>query len=154
VMRRYEPTEYEWRVIEPLLPNKPRGTQELKWYDAFNAVKQNREAEFERATLGHAIDAVSACAIAGAVVEPGSGARSVESTSDGQALSMRPKIDQPDDPFPARPYVTRADRSSSDPPPLSALLLRPSDKRAQPRSAPAQLDRGVAPRVPAVRLRS
>jgi hypothetical protein len=38
-------------------------TRELKWYDAYNAVKHNREAEFERATLGHAFDAVSACAI-------------------------------------------------------------------------------------------
>jgi len=24
-MRRYELTEFEWRVIAPLLPNKPRG---------------------------------------------------------------------------------------------------------------------------------
>ena len=24
-MSRYELTEFEWRVIEPLLPNKPRG---------------------------------------------------------------------------------------------------------------------------------
>ncbi|HTV67607.1 MAG TPA: hypothetical protein VMF90_03625 [Rhizobiaceae bacterium] len=38
-------------------------TQELKWYDAYNAVKHNRETEFARATLGHAFDAVSACAI-------------------------------------------------------------------------------------------
>jgi hypothetical protein len=35
----------------------------LEWYDAYNAVKHNREAEFERATLGHAFDAVTACAI-------------------------------------------------------------------------------------------
>lgn len=38
-------------------------TQELPWYDAYNAVKHNRGAEFERATLGHAFDAVTACAI-------------------------------------------------------------------------------------------
>ncbi|MGE0280187.1 MAG: hypothetical protein AB7P20_06185 [Rhizobiaceae bacterium] len=38
-------------------------TKELKWYDAYNAVKHNRETEFERATLGHVFDAVSACAI-------------------------------------------------------------------------------------------
>lgn len=38
-------------------------TQDLNWYDAYNAVKHNREAEFERATLGHAFEAVTACVI-------------------------------------------------------------------------------------------
>ncbi len=38
-------------------------TQDLAWYDAYNAVKHNREAEFERAMLGHAFQAVTACAI-------------------------------------------------------------------------------------------
>ena len=37
--------------------------QELKWYDAYNAVKHNREGEFGRAMLRHAFDAVTACAI-------------------------------------------------------------------------------------------
>jgi hypothetical protein len=34
-------------------------TQALAWYDAYNAVKHNREAEFERATLGHAFVGLS-----------------------------------------------------------------------------------------------
>jgi hypothetical protein len=38
-------------------------TQDLAWYDAYNAVKHNCEAKFERATLGHAFQAVTACAI-------------------------------------------------------------------------------------------
>jgi hypothetical protein len=38
-------------------------TQELEWYDAYNAVKHDREANFERATLRHAFEAVVACAI-------------------------------------------------------------------------------------------
>lgn len=38
-------------------------SQELKWYDAYNAVKHNREVEFERATLRHAFEAASACFI-------------------------------------------------------------------------------------------
>ena len=28
-MARYEVTEFEWRVIPPLLPNKPRGVRGL-----------------------------------------------------------------------------------------------------------------------------
>lgn len=38
-------------------------TTSLKWYDAYNAVKHNRENEFERASLTHAFEAVAACAI-------------------------------------------------------------------------------------------
>jgi len=38
-------------------------SQDLTWYDAYNAVKHNREAEFKRATLGNAFAAVSACAV-------------------------------------------------------------------------------------------
>jgi hypothetical protein len=38
-------------------------TQSLAWYDAYNATKHNREQAFERATLRHALDAVTACAI-------------------------------------------------------------------------------------------
>jgi hypothetical protein len=40
-----------------------RPTQELAWYAAYNAVKHNREYEFERATLRNVFDALSACAI-------------------------------------------------------------------------------------------
>lgn len=38
-----------------------RPTQSLKWFDAYNAVKHDRENSFERAQLGYAIDAVAAC---------------------------------------------------------------------------------------------
>jgi hypothetical protein len=38
-------------------------TQSLAWYDAYNSVKHNREREFERANLGGAFAAVSACAV-------------------------------------------------------------------------------------------
>lgn len=43
--------------------NSTHPTQSLNWYDAYNAVKHDRETSFVRATLGHAFDAVSACAI-------------------------------------------------------------------------------------------
>lgn len=57
---------YPW--LEALQPYKGWGstgkpTQDLKWYDSYNAVKHNREAEFERATLRHVFEAVSACVI-------------------------------------------------------------------------------------------
>jgi hypothetical protein len=57
---------YPW--LEAIQPYKGWGstenpTQDLKWYDAYNAVKHNREAEFERATLRHAFEAVSGCFI-------------------------------------------------------------------------------------------
>jgi hypothetical protein len=57
---------YPW--LPPISPfagwgSSEKPTQDLGWYDAYNAVKHNREAEFERATLGHAFDAVTACAI-------------------------------------------------------------------------------------------
>jgi hypothetical protein len=35
----------------------------LPWYDAYNADKQDRESEFERATLQFAFEAVAACAV-------------------------------------------------------------------------------------------
>jgi len=38
-------------------------TASLKWYDAYNAVKHNREGEFDRATLENAFEAVAACAV-------------------------------------------------------------------------------------------
>ncbi len=57
---------YPW--LEPLCPFRGWGstgkaTQELAWYDAYNAVKHNRESEFERSTLRHVFEAVSACFI-------------------------------------------------------------------------------------------
>jgi hypothetical protein len=57
---------YPWLLA--LYPYKGWGstgkpTEELRWYDSYNAVKHNREAEFERATLRHAFEAVSACVI-------------------------------------------------------------------------------------------
>ena len=38
-------------------------TQELKWYDAYNAVKHDRVNKFERATLGSIFEAVSSCVV-------------------------------------------------------------------------------------------
>ena len=38
-------------------------TKSLAWYDAYNAVKHDREMNFDMATLAHAIDAVAGCAI-------------------------------------------------------------------------------------------
>ncbi|MDE1985770.1 MAG: hypothetical protein KGJ28_04460 [Alphaproteobacteria bacterium] len=57
---------YPW--IEPLKPfdgwgDTGRPTQDLGWYDAYNAVKHARETEFERGTLRHLFSAISACAV-------------------------------------------------------------------------------------------
>lgn len=56
---------YPW--LEPVAPFQdwkfPNTSASLPWYDAYNAVKHNREQEFERATLRHAFGAVSACAV-------------------------------------------------------------------------------------------
>jgi hypothetical protein len=57
---------YPWLApVSPFLgwgaTGKP--SQELSWYDAYNAVKHNRETEFARAALEHAFAAVTACAI-------------------------------------------------------------------------------------------
>jgi hypothetical protein len=38
-------------------------TQDLSWYDAYNATKHNREGEFAKATLAHAFQAISACVV-------------------------------------------------------------------------------------------
>jgi hypothetical protein len=38
-------------------------TQDLPWYDAYNATKHNREGEFAKATLAHAFQAISACVV-------------------------------------------------------------------------------------------
>jgi hypothetical protein len=46
---------YGWSSAAP--------TQSLTWYDAYNAVKHDRETLFERGTLFHAIEAVCGCAV-------------------------------------------------------------------------------------------
>lgn len=38
-------------------------THSLPWWSAYNGVKHNREREFQRATLQHAFEAVSACIV-------------------------------------------------------------------------------------------
>ncbi len=58
--------DYPW--LEAISPfsgwgSSGRPTQELKWYASYNAVKHDREAEFENATLFHVFEAVSACAV-------------------------------------------------------------------------------------------
>lgn len=54
--------------LEPIRPFAGWGlgdhpTKDLPWYDAYNAVKHDRETQFERANLGHAFDAMAACAV-------------------------------------------------------------------------------------------
>lgn len=64
--------EYEVGLIRyPDIPGiKPfaawdaaRPTQSLLWYDAYNQVKHDREANFSQASLRNAIDAVAACVV-------------------------------------------------------------------------------------------
>jgi hypothetical protein len=61
----------EWRVALALHPDVPEltpfatwdaadPTESLHWYDAYNAVKHGREQNFERATLGHMLNAMAA----------------------------------------------------------------------------------------------
>jgi hypothetical protein len=56
---------YPW--LAPISPFKgwmtTAPTQSLQWYEAYNAVKHDRETLFERGKLIHAIEAVCACAI-------------------------------------------------------------------------------------------
>lgn len=57
---------YPW--LEDISPfggwgNGGKPTQELRWYAAYNAVKHNRETEFEEATLFHVFEALSACIV-------------------------------------------------------------------------------------------
>lgn len=54
--------------LDPIHPFRlwsPNGnpTQDIPWYDAYNAVKHDRESEFEKATLQHLFEALSACYI-------------------------------------------------------------------------------------------
>ncbi|HEU5047469.1 MAG TPA: hypothetical protein VFT64_06455 [Rickettsiales bacterium] len=64
----------EYAVVYPnypwLLPTKPfegwdiaNPSRSLKWYDAYNAAKHDRENNFEQATLCQAFNAVTACGI-------------------------------------------------------------------------------------------
>ena len=57
--------DYPW--IVPVTPFKNwderKPTKTLLWYDAYNAVKHDRENEFQRATLSFAFDAVAACIV-------------------------------------------------------------------------------------------
>lgn len=55
-------------ALDPIRPFEGWGlgdqpTAELPWYAAYNAVKHNRESEFEQANLRHAFQAMSACAV-------------------------------------------------------------------------------------------
>jgi hypothetical protein len=57
---------YPW--LEPIRPffgwgSTGKPTQDLPWYDAYNAVKHDRENKFERANLASVFAAVAACAI-------------------------------------------------------------------------------------------
>jgi hypothetical protein len=57
---------YPW--IEPIRPfdrwaPSATPTKDLSWYDAYQAVKHDRENQFERATLFNAIKAVCGCAV-------------------------------------------------------------------------------------------
>ncbi|RFB76605.1 hypothetical protein [Methylovirgula sp. 4M-Z18] len=57
---------YPW--LPPFKPfagwgSSGKPTQELEWYDAYNAVKHDRESTFERATLLRVFEAISACAV-------------------------------------------------------------------------------------------
>ena len=59
-------TNYPW--LEPFKPydgwgSTGRPTQELPWYDAYNATKHDRENSFSRATLRYVFEAISATAI-------------------------------------------------------------------------------------------
>ncbi|MEQ1754689.1 MAG: hypothetical protein ABL973_11210 [Micropepsaceae bacterium] len=58
--------QYPW--LEPIAPFKEWGstirpTQDLRWYDSYNAIKHDRENQFSKATLLHAFEALGACYI-------------------------------------------------------------------------------------------
>ncbi|MGE0532706.1 MAG: hypothetical protein AB7G40_07680 [Hyphomonadaceae bacterium] len=58
--------QFPW--LAPLRPfdtwnTTGRPTQDLPWYDAYNAVKHDREANFSKARLDYALNSVAACAI-------------------------------------------------------------------------------------------
>jgi hypothetical protein len=43
--------------------NRKAPSQSLAWYDAYNAVKHNREAKFKQGTLANLFNAISACVV-------------------------------------------------------------------------------------------
>ena len=61
----YAITFHDFPGLQPIRPfsrwTKTDPTNTLGWYKAYNGVKHNREGEFERGTLRHAFEAVSAC---------------------------------------------------------------------------------------------
>jgi hypothetical protein len=70
LMRLWEYTiafpQYPWlKAVRPFAgwqePKNP--TKDLPWFDAYNAVKHDRERNFNQATLHHVFDAVSANAV-------------------------------------------------------------------------------------------
>ncbi|MFY9892846.1 MAG: hypothetical protein WAK63_01785 [Xanthobacteraceae bacterium] len=58
---------HDFPDLQPIRPfagwSKADPTKSLQWYDAYHGVKHNREGEFERGTLRHAFEAVSACIV-------------------------------------------------------------------------------------------
>jgi hypothetical protein len=61
----YAITLHDFPDLQPVRPfagwSKGDPTNTLGWYNAYNGVKHNREDEFERGNLRHAVEAVSAC---------------------------------------------------------------------------------------------
>lgn len=61
----YAITFHDFPGLQPIRPfsgwTKTDPTNTLGWYKACNGIKHNREGEFERGTLRHAFEAVSAC---------------------------------------------------------------------------------------------
>jgi hypothetical protein len=57
--------QFPWMAAEKPFAgwDASQATGSLPWYDAYNAVKHDREANFSRATLSHAFTAVAACHI-------------------------------------------------------------------------------------------
>ena len=54
---------YPWLdTFRPFAGWKPNGSS-LGWWSAYNGVKHNRDTEFDRATLLHAFEAVTACVV-------------------------------------------------------------------------------------------
>ena len=66
---------HEYSIVFPYYPwlapespfagwlNSRNPTRDLPWYDAYNLVKHDRESNFAKAILKHAIQAVTACAV-------------------------------------------------------------------------------------------
>jgi hypothetical protein len=61
----YAVTFQDFPELQPIQPfagwSKVDPTKSLAWYDAYHGVKHNRDTEFQRGTLRHAFEAVSAC---------------------------------------------------------------------------------------------